>query len=151
MPVLWPNVVLPPGAMHSKFAASSTNYPLPVPIPVSGSRPKTQTIPVPPKPWFPQPKWVHTAARNRQGFATGVTKHPSRANLNEPTPGLPPPPPYALGNEQLIALHAARYVRERDMAMRPERNAVMLNGRPWTVLIKTHEGAPAWEWFFIHV
>ena len=52
--------------------------------------------------------------------------------LNMPTPGFPPPPVRAIGNQQAIAKHAYKWSGKTTMAahFRPDRHSAMINGRP---------------------
>ena len=34
-----------------------------------------------------------------------------------------------------------------NVSWRPERFLTYLKGRPWVLVIETHENAPPWEWF----
>ena len=96
------------------------------------------------------PKWVAKVAAGhppRPSSAPGVPKPSQAVFLNKPTPGLPPPPPQVYGNPAAIAAHAHRYLTMENVSWRPERFVTYLKGRPWVLVIETHENAPPWEWF----
>ena len=97
------------------------------------------------------PKWVGQTARARYGAnfskVQGTIKAHGEVYLNRPTPGIPPPPPEALGDMELIALHAHRYLSSCDLRFAPHRFTSVLNGRPWQLLVITHDKAPSHEWY----
>ena len=76
-----------------------------------------------------------------------VPKPTKALYLNKPTPGLPPPPTHVWGKAQAVAAHAHRYIELENVSFRPERFVTMLYGRPWVLLVMTHDNAPPWEWF----
>ena len=98
------------------------------------------------------PRWVRNLndahPDPRPGRGGWPVARPSKAlYLHKPTPGVPPPPTHVLGKAQAVAAHAHRYLELENVSFRPERFATMLYGRPWVLLVMTHDNAPPWEWF----
>lgn len=110
-----------------------------------GSTPKRASAPLP----LLQPSWTQRLddahPPRSDGLRPKLTEH-GQVYVNKPTPGMPAPPPVAYGNPAMMGLHAARYGRMEDVSYHPERYTTMLNGRPWQVLLQTHDECPAWEW-----
>ena len=100
------------------------------------------------------PGWVgnlnkaHPPKPSSSSAKSSIVPKPSKAlYLHKPTPGVPPPPPAVFGNAKAVAAHAHRYIELENVSSRPERFLTFLNGRPWCLIVMTHDNAPPWEWF----
>ena len=103
------------------------------------------------KPWLKQVQKAHQLCRSKGNPKRGETK--SKATSVAFKAGVPPPPMLAvIMSLQLMAQWNTRWgdMHVKSQDWRPERNVIVIAGRPVCVLMVSHQGAKALEWDSYH-
>ena len=143
-----PSVSKRPAQAISSFPSLSPVSKAPPPRPAGElwyGGPKVQ------KPWLKQVQKSFQLCRSKGNPKKGETK--SKATSVAFKAGVPPPPmPDVIMSLKLMAQWNARWddlhVSSKDW--RPERNVIVIAGRPVCVLMVSHQGAKALEWDSYH-